>query len=60
MICKCGHEEQKHKYLFQDLYSYDGICMRQIMGRRCIKQCDCFEYKVDNLKYLEMKAAGEI
>lgn len=46
MICKCGHSEDNH------------IMTSQTMMRKCNKFiectfCNCYEFKADNLKYLE-------
>lgn len=51
--CVCGHKENDHRYLYQDIYSYDGISARQIMGTACTKNCTCKSFVPDNLRYLE-------
>jgi hypothetical protein len=53
MICICGHARMKH--------GPDGCCKRfdiDHIGYR--HNCECRGFQLDNLKYLEMKATGEI
>ena len=44
--CACGHFMRQH-----DLDDYSGACLEQW-------ECDCLEYKRDNLRYLEKISAS--
>jgi hypothetical protein len=50
MICKCNHSIFEHGQV-------GCLSPAKDIGHW---YCDCQEFKADNLKYLEMKAAGEI
>lgn len=55
MICKiCHHSIDDHN--MDDRYSFNKACYHGLP----LVDCYCSKYERDNLKYLEMKATGEM
>ncbi len=61
MICECGHKEEFHRRYTTDQFPIQLPDAYTICGEcKYNKTNSLHVLKLDNLKYLEMKATGEL
>lgn len=58
--CKCGHMQNDHIVVYQDMYNWNSQMVKIVMGsycKECISHIPLCEgrYQPDNLRYLEDK-----
>lgn len=62
MICTCNHKQSSHshnKLTMQDDEPVIGVCLARLGDKdRRYGDCPCWEFKADNLRYLEELAHG--